>query len=82
MWIEVKGLVIDKTLSDLGLDNSGVEIEVRLEINTNSIEGYREVLLDDGTVSEDEVLVYLNGSGSFIIRHSYDEFKKLIQHAR
>ena len=82
MWIEVKGLVIDKTLADLGLDNSGVEIEVRLEINTNSIEGFREVLLEDGTVSEDEVLVYLNGSGSFIIRHSYDEFKKLVSHAR
>jgi len=78
MWIECIGILIDKSLDNLGIDTSNTEQHVRHMFNTDCIESYREMKDDNGDTIPDEVIVYTKGNGSFVLKHSYNEFKEMI----
>ena len=78
MWLEFKGIVKDNSLADLGINDSGEELEIRLTYHIDTIEGYRELVTDEGFLKQDESILYLQGNSSFVVKHSYDELKKMI----
>jgi hypothetical protein len=78
MWVEFKGIVKDNSLADLGIMNAGEETVIRLTFHIDTVEGYRELISDDGILKEDESVLYLHNDSSFVVKHSYDELKKMI----
>lgn len=79
MLIEVRGLLIDKSLEKLGIDGEENEVEVRMAFKASAIEGIREILDDEGNIIKNEVMLYTSGNESFVIRNSYDEIKQLLK---
>jgi hypothetical protein len=78
MWLEFKGIVKDNSLSDLGIVDVGEELEIRVTYHIDTIEGYRELVTDDGILKKDESVLYIQGNNSLAVKHSYDELKKMI----
>jgi hypothetical protein len=79
MLVELRGLLIDKSLVDLGIDpSSSNEIEVRLVFQKSAIHGVREVLDDDGNVISGECIIYTACNETFVVRNSFDELKKIM----
>ena len=77
MWVELKGLVVDNSLADLGIDSKSEEVVIKLVFNIDAIDGYREMITSEGVRVEDEMLLYTS-NGTFVVQHSFEELKKLI----
>lgn len=78
MWVELKGLLVDKSLSNLGIDTTEQEIEVKFAFNTECIEAFRQVIDDNGNNVPDESIIYLKGNETFVVKHTYEELRKLL----
>lgn len=78
MWIELNVLIVNKSLSDLGIDTIEDEKQVKMRFNKKTIEGLRQILDDDGEIISDETMIYTVGNGSFIVKHNYYDITALL----
>lgn len=78
MWIELNVLIVNKSLSDLGIEDMDEETQVKMRFNKNRIECYRQLLNEDGEIIPDETIIYTIGNGSFVVKHNYYQISELL----
>lgn len=75
MWVEVIITLENSVLKDMDIVE---ETDVKMFVNLDEIVSFRQHLDDEGELLDEGTMIYLRSADSFLIKHNYEEFKKLI----